>query len=266
MTITEHSLTTSTKVHYKIQKEKVQTTPMTTRQQTQNTFNTAHMNTYTWVRCTLCKSGSCRHWFTLHCMTQGCCVCHLIHVCDERFFFRSWVLHSVRPPSSSHSSFVSCISIRTTSNPMKTVANLCTPPKRVWTLWTRPTLSHIMSTTSTTSRRLTSSLTQSPWLQPRFSWGRRVRRWPSPSGGMSPMAFAPMHVVKSCTSSVFVLQVGEWVPIWQSSQKSKKKCDQSAVTLLENEQNYGTEKPVENVFSKNTRELVVLDPSKFSSF
>ena len=52
---------------------------------TQNTFNTAHMNTGTWVRSSLVSWSS--SWFTLHCMAQGCCACHLIHTWSVRFSF-----------------------------------------------------------------------------------------------------------------------------------------------------------------------------------
>ena len=44
--------------------------------------------------------------------------------------------------SSSHSSFIPCTSSRTSSTSLRAVASLCTPPKRVWTLLTRPTPSH----------------------------------------------------------------------------------------------------------------------------
>ena len=80
-------------------------------------------------------------WFTLLRMAQGCCSCHLIHAWDERFS------STLSPPfsstsSSSRSSFISCTSSRTSSTSLRAVAGLCTPPKRVWTLWTTPTPSH----------------------------------------------------------------------------------------------------------------------------
>ena len=65
MTITEYSLTTSTKVNYKIQKERnlylllrlrgetEHDTNDKVTTKTQNTFNTALMNTDTWVRSSL---------------------------------------------------------------------------------------------------------------------------------------------------------------------------------------------------------------------
>ena len=62
--------------------------------------------------------------------------------------------------SSSHSSFISCTSSRTSSTTLRAVATLRTPPKRVWTLLTTPTSSQVMSPTPTTSRRLTSSPTR----------------------------------------------------------------------------------------------------------
>ena len=64
---------------------------------------------------------------------------------------------------SSHSSFISCTSSRTSSTSLRAVASLCTPPERRWTLLTTPTSSQVMSPTPTTSRRLTSSPTQSSW-------------------------------------------------------------------------------------------------------
>ena len=51
---------------------------------------------------------------------------------------------------------------RLLSGPQRAVASLCTPPKRVWNLLKRPTPSQVTSPTPTTSRRLTSSPTQSP--------------------------------------------------------------------------------------------------------
>ena len=82
-------------------------------------------------------------WFTLHRLAQGsrCCACNLIHACDERFSL------TLSPPfsstsSSSHSSSISCTSSRTSSTSLRAVANLCTPPKRVWTLLTTLTPSH----------------------------------------------------------------------------------------------------------------------------
>ena len=65
LTITEYSLTTSTKVNYKIQKERNLYLVLRLRGETEhdtnddettktfNTFNTAHMNTDTWVRSSL---------------------------------------------------------------------------------------------------------------------------------------------------------------------------------------------------------------------
>ena len=104
---------------------------------------------------------------TLHRMAQGCCACHLIHACDERFS------STLSPPfsftsSSSHSSFIICTSSCTSSTALRAVASLCTPPKRVWTLLTTPTSSQVMSPTPTTSRRL-SSYTESHSLSPQFS-------------------------------------------------------------------------------------------------
>ena len=65
LTITEYSLTTSTKVNYKIQKERNLYLVLSLRgdtehdsndnvtTKTQDTFNIAHMNTDTWVRSSL---------------------------------------------------------------------------------------------------------------------------------------------------------------------------------------------------------------------
>ena len=67
LTITEYSLTTSTKVNYKIQMERTLYLVLRLRGETehdtndnvtaknQNTFNTAHMNTDTWVRNSLVR-------------------------------------------------------------------------------------------------------------------------------------------------------------------------------------------------------------------
>ena len=54
-------------------------------------------------------------------------------------------------------------SCRTFSTSLKTVASKCKPSKSVWTLLTSSTPSQVMSPTPTTSRRLTSSPTQSSW-------------------------------------------------------------------------------------------------------
>ena len=71
--------------------------------------------------------------------------------------------------SSSHSFFISYTSSCTSSTSLRAVASLYTPPKSVWTLLTRPTLSQVMSPTPTTSRRLTSSPTQESLTHPQFS-------------------------------------------------------------------------------------------------
>ena len=194
-TITEYSPTTSTKVNYKTQKErttlgiascvvKPSTTPMTTwpsrvlrlrgetehdtndnvtveGTKTQNTFKTAHMNTDTWVRSSLCQSGSFGH--DSHIAPHGSRVLRTsFHPCMMSVFLRPWVLHflhllhlpihllSLAPPPA-----LLPLSLRA-------VASLCTPPKRVWTLLTRLTPSQVMSRTLTTS--FTESLTS-----PQFS-------------------------------------------------------------------------------------------------
>ena len=43
------------------------------------------------------------------------------------------------PNDESFALFISCTPSRTSSTSLRAVASLCTPPKRVWTLWTRPT-------------------------------------------------------------------------------------------------------------------------------
>ena len=68
--------------------------------------------------------------------------------------------------SSSHSSFISCISSCISSTTLRDVVSLCTPPNKVWTLLNTLTSSQVMSPTPTTSRKLTSSPTQSPWPPP----------------------------------------------------------------------------------------------------
>ena len=102
-------------------------------------------------------------WFT-HCITWLKGVAHVIssvhEVCDSPS-----TLSSPFPStsSSSHSSSISCTSSCTSSTTLRAVASLCTPPERVWTLLTTPTSSQVMSPRTKTSRRLTSSPTQSPW-------------------------------------------------------------------------------------------------------
>ena len=94
---------------------------------------------------------------TLHPLAQGCCACHLIHAWSVRFSFD---LESSIPFYFFIFSFILYLLhfllhyLRGRSKP---------PPRRVWTLLTRPTSSQVMSPTPTTSRRLTSSPTQSPW-------------------------------------------------------------------------------------------------------
>ena len=99
MTITEYSLTASTTVNYKIQKERNLYSVFRLRGETehetndnvtiktQDTFNTAHMNTGTWVRSSFLLVRFLSSWFTLHHMAQGCCACHLIHAWSVRFSF-----------------------------------------------------------------------------------------------------------------------------------------------------------------------------------
>ena len=75
---------------------------------TQNTFNTAHMNTDTF--CAVLFVSQVCVVIDSHCTAWlKCCACHLIHACDERFS------STLSPPfssssSSSHSSLISCTS------------------------------------------------------------------------------------------------------------------------------------------------------------
>ena len=62
---------------------------------------------------------------------------------------------------------------------LKLVEYLCTLPKKVWPPLTRPTPSQVMSPTPTTSRRLTSSPTQSSWPRRRSSQSKGFPRTPS---------------------------------------------------------------------------------------
>ena len=52
---------------------------------------------------------------------------------------RPWVLHSLLLPHLSIHPLFPCTSSRTSSTSLRAVAILCTPPKRVWTLFTTPT-------------------------------------------------------------------------------------------------------------------------------
>ena len=79
-------------------------------------------------------------WFT-HC-TAWLNVAHVISSIHEVCGSPS----TLSPPfpstsSSSHSSFISCISSCTSSTTLRAVASLCTTPERVWTLLTTPTSS-----------------------------------------------------------------------------------------------------------------------------
>ena len=104
-------------------------------------------------------------------MAQGCCACHLIHACDERFS------STLSPPfssssSSSHSSFVSCTSSRTSSTSLRAVASLCTRPKRVWTLDETNSLTgyepNAYDLTETYVESYTESLTSPPFSKQGF--------------------------------------------------------------------------------------------------
>ena len=82
-------------------------------------------------------------WFT-HCTAWLKGVAHVISSMHEVCGSPS----TLSPPfpstsSSSHSSFSSCTSSCTSSTILRAVASLCTPPKRVWTLLTTPTSSHL---------------------------------------------------------------------------------------------------------------------------
>ena len=110
------------------------TTPMTTWPPRPWTPSTQRTWTLT-CECAVLFVSPVRVVIDSHCTARLSCACHLIHACDERFsltlslpfFSSSW---------SSHSSFISCTSSRTSSTSLRAVASLCTPPKRVWTLLT----------------------------------------------------------------------------------------------------------------------------------
>ena len=84
------------------------------------------------------------------------------------------------------------------------------------------------------------------------------------------------------SSRLLVLQAREWLQIWekcsyahrqveeQPSKRSKKNVDKSAVAMLKkNEHHYRTGRPVNNVYSSNTRQLGCvfqdMEPPKSSS-
>ena len=118
-------------------------------------FHTEHINMNTWLRSLVLVESAYRH--TSHCTVwpSPSCVRHftVIHM-------RSWC---VRFSLDIDLSFLFIICLSHLLSHLRFVANMCTPPKRVWTLLTRPTPSQVMSPTPTTSRRLTSSPTQSSW-------------------------------------------------------------------------------------------------------
>ena len=147
LTITEYSLTTSTKVNYKIQKERNLYLVLRLRgdtghdtndnvtTKTQSTFHTAHMNLNTWIDARVIP---CAHspvarfrpsWFARHIVAQVWLVrIFHVHTCSECF-------------SSTLSSSISCSPSCTSSRTLRVVVTLRTPPKRRWTQLTNPTSS-----------------------------------------------------------------------------------------------------------------------------
>ena len=61
------------------------TTPMTTWPSGPRTHSTQRTWTLSRKCAVLLLVRFVSSWFTLHRMVQGCCACHLIHACDERF-------------------------------------------------------------------------------------------------------------------------------------------------------------------------------------
>ena len=105
LTITEYSLTTSTKVNYKIQKERNLYLVLRLRgdterhrwqrdhQDPEHLQHSAHEHWHVSAQfsCLLVRFVSSR--FAHHIVAQGCCACHLIHAMSVSL--RLWVLHSL---------------------------------------------------------------------------------------------------------------------------------------------------------------------------
>ena len=135
---------------------------------TQSTFHTAHMNIDTWSECA--RSS-------LVCFVSQVLVVMIAHhIVAQVSLVRviSWSSHdecissilSLPFPStssSSHSSSISCTSSCTSSTTLRAVVTLRTSLERRWTLLTNPTSSQVMSPRTTTSWRVLSSPSQSPW-------------------------------------------------------------------------------------------------------
>ena len=208
LTITEYSVTTSAQLDYTIWEERTLHLVLRLRGETehdtndnvttktQNTFNTAHMNTDTW-----CAQFSCllvrflSSWFrALHRMAQGC-VAHVISSTHEVCGSPS----TLRPPfsstsSSSHSSSNSCTSSCTSFTTLRGSSST------VYSAWkgmdsfcdsylltgNEPNAYDLMETFV---ESYTESLTPSTVLQARVTRGCGVRRhrtrgyasWSSPS-------------------------------------------------------------------------------------
>ena len=135
---------------------------------TQSTFHTAHMNTNTWMQA----------WSQVRRVQQsGSCVMIAHHIMGQVSHVRviSWwsrderISSTLSPPFSStswssHSSLISCTSSCTSSSctTFREVVTLGTSPEKRWTPLTILASSQVMSPSPTTSRRLTSSPSQSP--------------------------------------------------------------------------------------------------------
>ena len=76
LTITEYSLTTSTKVNYKIQKERNLYLVLRLRGETERDTND---NVTTKTQHTFNTALMCAVLLFVSHMAQGCCACHLIH-------------------------------------------------------------------------------------------------------------------------------------------------------------------------------------------
>ena len=76
---------------------------------------------------------------------------------------RLWALHSIQLPLFFYSSSISRSSCCQSLLLRELVVTLCTPPTRRWTLLTNPTHTQVMSPMISTSWRLMSSPSQSPW-------------------------------------------------------------------------------------------------------